>query len=345
MEEYYSIRWVGGVVRMLDQRLLPKEIKYLDFTQVDEVAEAIREMVIRGAPAIGAAAAYGLALAAKNSEAMNVEQFLIELINAADKLRASRPTAANLNWALDRILNRVGRLKTVDEIRGQVIREADQISKEDIEANRSMGKNALALIPDRANIIHHCNTGSLATVGYGTALGAIRAAHEHGKDIHVFVDETRPRLQGAKLTSWELEILGIPYTVIVDGASGFFMRQKKVDLCLVGCDRIASNGDVANKIGTYNLALVAYSHQVPFYVIGPTSTIDMDTTSGDEVPIEERPERELTHVEMCHITPDKVQVANPAFDVTPSKYVSAIVTEKGVINPPYDVNLHKIMSD
>jgi methylthioribose-1-phosphate isomerase len=208
-----------------------------------------------------------------------------------------------------------------------------------------MGTHALPLIPDRANIIHHCNTGALATVGYGTALGVIRSAHEHGKSIHVFVDETRPRLQGSKLTAWELKQLGIPYTVIVDGASGYFMQKKDVDLCLVGCDRIAANGDVANKIGTYNLALVAYTHKIPFFVVGPSSTIDLETPSGEAIPIEERSKDEITRIGGCQIIPDDIEVANPAFDVTPSKYVSAIITEKGIIHPPYLKNLADMMAE
>lgn len=345
MKEYFSIKWVDGTVRMLDQRLLPEEIKYLDFTQADEVAQAIKDMVIRGAPAIGTAAAYGLALAAINSKARNAAKLKEDISFAAKKLRASRPTASNLNWALNRILNQVRGLGQISDIQNQVLVIAHEIYEGDIEANRKMGMNALELIPDKAGIIHHCNTGALATAGYGTALGVIRTAYEHGKKIHVFVDETRPRLQGAKLTAWELEQLGIPYTVIVDGASGYMMRMKKVDLCLVGCDRIALNGDVANKIGTYNLALAANIHKIPFYVVGPTSTIDLQTSSGDEIPIEERPGKELTTIGTCQLIPEQTPVANPAFDVTSSKYITAIITEKGIINPPYSENIAKIMSD
>jgi methylthioribose-1-phosphate isomerase len=345
VEKYFSIKWVDQSVRMLDQRLLPEQIVYLDFSTVEEVAQAIKDMVIRGAPAIGCAAAYGLALAAVNSDTRSVDLLKQEISQAADTLLSSRPTAANLSWSIERIITNINRLESADQIRERVLMEAHIIAKEDIEANRQMGINALSLIPERSNIIHHCNTGALATMGYGTALGAIRTAHEHGKSIHVFVDETRPRLQGARLTAWELGQLGISYTIIVDGASGYFMRTQHIDMCLVGCDRIAANGDVANKIGTYNLALVAYMHQVPFYVVGPTSTIDLDTLSGDEIPIEERAEDEMTHVGGAQITPSGVHVANPAFDITPATYISAIITERGVVHPPYSENLADLMAD
>jgi methylthioribose-1-phosphate isomerase len=345
MDEYFSIKWFDGSVRMLDQRLLPDEIVYLDFIKVEEVAQAIKEMVIRGAPAIGTAAGYGLALATSRSEACDVSMLKQEISDAADILRESRPTAINLAWSIDRISKKIEQIETVDEIRKLVIMEADLIAAEDIEANRQMGIHALPLIPDKSNIIHHCNTGALATTGYGTAQGVIRAAHEHGKNIHVFVDETRPRLQGSKLTVWELKQLGIPYTVIVDGASGYFMLNHRVDLCLVGCDRIAANGDVANKIGTYNLALAAYAHQIPFYVVGPTSTIDMETLSGEEIPIEERPKFEITHLGNSQIISEDTIVANPAFDITPAKYISAIITERGIIFPPYIKNLAEVMAD
>jgi methylthioribose-1-phosphate isomerase len=345
VEKYFSIKWVDQSVRMLDQRLLPEQIVYLDFSTVEEVAQAIKDMVIRGAPAIGCAAAYGLALAAVNSDTRSVDLLKQEISQGADTLLSSRPTAANLSWSIERIITNINRLESADQIRERVLMEAHIIAKEDIEANRQMGINALSLIPERSNIIHHCNTGALATMGYGTALGAIRTAHEHGKSIHVFVDETRPRLQGARLTAWELGQLGISYTIIVDGASGYFMRTQHIDMCLVGCDRIAANGDVANKIGTYNLALVAYMHQVPFYVVGPTSTIDLDTLSGDEIPIEERAEDEMTHVGGAQITPSGVHVANPAFDITPATYISAIITERGVVHPPYSENLADLMAD
>jgi methylthioribose-1-phosphate isomerase len=344
MSTFKTIEWQDGTVRMLDQRLLPHKTQYLKFQQYQEVANAIREMVIRGAPAIGAAAAYGLALAAVHSTTSDYKSWRSELSQAAQILNASRPTAANLKWALDRVLTNLDheRPGTVQAAQELVISEAHRIAKEDVEANQMIGLNALPLIPPRASIIHHCNTGALATVDYGTALGVIRCAHENGHQVHVFVDETRPRLQGARLTTWELEQLGVPYTLIVDGASGYFMRQGQVDLCVVGCDRIAANGDTANKIGTYNLALVANAHHIPFYVAGPTSTIDMSLPSGDHIEIEERQQEELTEINGSPITPDGARAANPAFDITPAKYITAIITERGVAYPPYKESLPKL---
>ncbi len=346
MKSYFTIKWENGVVRMLDQRALPHHTTYLDYTTHIEVAEAIREMVIRGAPAIGAAAAYGLALTARNSQAESVDALRSELNEAAVTLRAARPTAVNLFWAIDRVLGRAAdpELATPQAMREAVLDEANAISDEDVRANRQMGLNALPLVPDNATVIHHCNTGALATVDYGTALGVIRTAHEHGKKIHVLVDETRPRLQGARLTAWELQQLGIPHTVIVDGASGHFMRTRGVDFCVVGCDRVAANGDTANKIGTYNLALVAQAHGVPFYVAGPTSTIDLSVPTGDAINIEERTAREVTNIGDERIVPEGVTVANPAFDVTPAKYITAIITEMGLAYPPYEDSLRELVA-
>lgn len=345
MSAYRSLEWREGVIRLLDQRRLPRETKYLDYTDYREVATAIREMVIRGAPAIGAAAAYGLALAAAHSAATDVKLLRAELAQAADVLRAARPTAVNLFWAIDRVMTRVADpdLKTAGDIRAATLAEADAIAEEDVWVNKQIGLNALPLVPSPATIIHHCNTGGLATVDYGTALGIIRTAHEHGKRVNVLVDETRPRLQGARLTAWELQQLGIPHKVIVDSASGHFMRTQGVDLCVVGCDRVAANGDTANKIGTYNLALAAHAHGVPFYVAAPTSTIDLSIPNGDAIPIEERTPREVDHVGRERITPKGVNVANPAFDVTPAKYITAIITEYGVAYPPYEKSLAEIM--
>jgi methylthioribose-1-phosphate isomerase len=303
-------------------------------------------MVIRGAPAIGIAAAFGLALTAFHSKANQIGKLGNELNDSANILRKSRPTALNLFGAIDRILHVVDQSNEicVDKIKQMVISEAQIIADEDVEMNKKIAANGQQFIPDQANLIHHCNTGGLATGGYGTALGIIRAAHESGKKIHVYVDETRPRMQGARLTSWELKQLDIPHTVIVDGASGYIMQNNKIDACLVGCDRIASNGDVANKIGTYNLALVAYAHGVPFYSVGPTTTVDLSVASGKDIPIEERSEREITHIGKMQITPDDVLVANPAFDVTPAKYISAIITNQGVAFPPYKESLYKLMN-
>jgi methylthioribose-1-phosphate isomerase len=329
------------MVRILDQRLLPHQVVYRDYADEREVAAAIRDMVIRGAPGIGAAGAYGIALAAQRSEAADPEALRDDLRRASTVLTTARPTAANLGWATRRVMRRVldGDVDDVVAIRGAALDEAHQIAREDALVNRRMGANALPLIPDRATIIHHCNTGGLATVEYGTALGIIRAAHEAGKQIHVLVDETRPRLQGARLTAWELRQLGIPHTVIVDGASGHFMRTSRVDCCVVGCDRVAANGDTANKIGTYNLAVVARAHGVPLYVAAPTSSVDLSTSSGDAIPIEERSPREVTHIGDDRITPDGTAVANPAFDVTPAQLVTAFVTEMGIAYPPFGETL------
>jgi methylthioribose-1-phosphate isomerase len=345
MVDYYSVRWVNGVVKMLDQRLLPEKVVYKDFIQCGEIAIAIRQMVIRGAPAIGIAAGFGMALSALYSSATQTRGIIKELNDAADILKKSRPTAVNLFGAIDRILRLVENANQmdVDQVKQMVVSEAQKIADEDVEMNKKIGINGQQFIPDPANLIHHCNTGGLATGGYGTALGVIRAAFENGKKIHVYVDETRPRLQGARLTSWELKQLGIPHTVIVDGASGYFMQNTKIDACLVGCDRIASNGDVANKIGTYNLALVAYAHGVPFYSVGPTTTIDPSIISGKDIPIEARAEREITHIGETQITPDDVCVANPAFDITPAKYITAIITNAGVAYPPYEDSLKKLI--
>ena len=346
MSDYFSIRWIDGVVRMLDQRLLPDEVVYRDFVQCSEVSSAIRNMVIRGAPAIGVAAGFGLALVAFHSEASNASELISELNTAANELRNSRPTAVNLFGAIQRINHIVERADemNVDQFKQMVVAEAQKIADEDVQMNLRIAQNGQQFIPDQANLIHHCNTGALATAGIGTALGIIRVAHESGNKIHVYVDETRPRLQGARLTSWELKQLGIPHTVIVDGASGYFMKKTKIDACLVGCDRIASNGDVANKIGTYNLALVASAHRVPFYSVGPTTTIDLSIASGEDIPIEERSGREITHIGDRQITPDDIRVANPAFDVTPAKYITAIITDRDVAYPPYEKSLQKLMN-
>ncbi len=346
MSEYFSIRWDEGVVRMLDQRLLPQEVVYRDFTRSSEVAAAIQDMVIRGAPAIGVAAAYGLALTAVHSKATHTSELIGELYTAGIELGRSRPTAVNLFVAIQR-MNRIfeqAEEMGLDQLKERIIREAQGIADEDFQMDLRMAHYGQQLIPDRAILIHHCNTGALATAGIGTALGVIRVAHESGKKIHVFVDETRPRLQGAKLTSWELKQLGIPHTVIIDSASGYFMRKMHIDACLVGCDRIASNGDVANKIGTYNLALAASAHGVAFYSIGPMTTIDLSIASGEEITIEERSAHEVTHVGDVQLTPDDVDVANPAFDVTPAKYITAIITDKGVAYPPYKQSLSSLMN-
>jgi methylthioribose-1-phosphate isomerase len=348
MPDYFTIKWIPelNAVRLLDQRRLPHETIYLDYTHYGSLAAAITEMVIRGAPALGAAGGYGLALAAFYSQSASVADLKDELSQAGSVLKAARPTAVNLSWGVDRVLRRAAdtSLSNLAAVRDAILLEAHAIAAEDAEANRQLGLNALPLIPEQATVIHHCNTGTLACVDYGTALGVIRAGHENGKKIHVLVDETRPRLQGARLTAWELTQLGIPHTVIVDGASGHFMRTQKVDFCVVGCDRVAANGDTANKIGTYNLALVAQAHGVPFYVAGPTSTVDLAIPSGDHIPIEERSATEVTNVGLEQITPNGVKVANPAFDVTPAKYITAIITEMGIAYPPFEQSLAALVA-
>jgi methylthioribose-1-phosphate isomerase len=343
---YRSLEWIDGKLRLLDQRQLPHVVVYTDYTNYHAVADAIRTMVIRGAPAIGATAAYGLALVAYHSRAPNVIALHSELATAAEVLRQSRPTAVNLFWAINRVMQHVAAtsFRSVEMLRRAVIAEAHAIAEEDAHMCKQIGLNALPLVPDEALIIHHCNTGALATVDYGTALGVIRTAHEHGKKVHVLVDETRPRLQGARLTAWELKELGIAHRVIADGASGHFMRRENVSFCIVGCDRVAANGDTANKIGTYNLAVVAHENGVPFYVAGPTSTIDLNTPTGDHIAIEERDPDEITHIGGVQITPDRVQVGNPAFDVTPARYITAIITERGVVYPPYEETLQALFA-
>lgn len=345
MDTYHAIAWIDNRLRLLDQRELPHNVIYLDYTNAPAVAVAIREMVVRGAPAIGITAAYGMALAAFHCDAENVADLRVALGEADVVLRAARPTAVNLSGALDRVLARAAdpALKTVAAVRAAVLEEAHAIYEQERQANLAIGQHALPLVPEEAHILHHCNTGPLATGEFGTALRVIIAAHEAGKRVHAFVDETRPRLQGARLTAWELQQLGVPYTLIVDGAAAHIMRTRGVDLCVVGCDRIAANGDTANKIGTYHLALAAHAHGIPFYVVGPTSTVDLSTPTGDDIAIEERPAAEVTCVGTCHIAPEGATAANPAFDITPARYITAIITERGVVRPPYTKTLAQLL--
>lgn len=345
MTEYHAIQWINSALRLIDQRQLPHTFTHIDYHDYREVATAIRVMVVRGAPAIGITAAYGMALAAQQGQTDDVAQLRADIKSAAAVLRQARPTAVNLSWALNRVLKRVSdpALASANAIRAAVLDEAHIINQIEARSNRQIGQNSLPLVPAGAKIIHHCNTGPLATGEYGTALRVIIAAHEAGKNIHAYVDETRPRLQGARLTAWELLQHDVPHTVIVDGAAAHIMRTLGIDLCVVGCDRVAANGDTANKIGTYGLALAAHAHGIPFYVVGPTSTIDMTLAHGDDIPIEARPAQEVTHIRECQITPAGVSVANPAFDVTPAKYITAIITERGVIYPPFKANLAKLL--
>ena len=339
-----TIEMIDGVVKMIDQRKLPRQFEIVECRDHRALAEAIKDMTIRGAPAIGAAAAFGLALAAQESRATTHDALLCDLDAAEKILRATRPTAVNLMWALDRVMaNARATNLDVNGLRDFVVQEAQNIAEEDIAINTAMAKNGAALISDGDSVLTHCNAGPLATVDVGTALGVIIEAHKQGKKIHVFVDETRPRLQGARLTAWELMQNGVPMTLIADNASGYYMRRGKIQKCFVGSDRVAANGDVANKIGTYKAAVVAHENGIPFYAVMPTSTIDMNLANGDLIPIEERDAREVTHIEDVPIAPEGVRVGNPAFDVTPNKYITALVTERGVVYPPFVENLGKIM--
>ena len=330
-----------GSVKMIDQRQLPWEYEIAEFTDFREVARSITEMYVRGAPAIGAAAAFGMALAARQSTAVDRLTLLRDLENASNILNAARPTAVNLAWAVRRCLRVAANeeLESADDVRDAILQEAQRIADEDVEINKRMAYNGAELISDGDTILHHCNTGALATVDWGTALGVIFAAHEQGKKIHVLVDETRPRLQGARLTAWELHQRGIPFDLIADNAAGHFMRTGQANIVLVGSDRTAANGDVANKIGTYKLAVVAKENGIPFYPVVPTSTVDLELDHGDLIPIEERDMDEVVSVFGKSIAPEGITARNPAFDVTPHRYVTGIVTEAGIVYPPFVKNL------
>jgi methylthioribose-1-phosphate isomerase len=343
-----TIEWKGDCVVMIDQRKLPSAEVYVTCKTAPEVARAIKAMVIRGAPAIGVAAAMGIALGMQKSKATGTKQFVTEFQKTCDLMAATRPTAVNLFWAIDRMKRAFAYAAqagcSVAEIKQRLETEALRIHDEDVASCRSMGVYGATLVPDSANILTHCNAGALATAGYGTALGVVRAAVEQGKKVAVLADETRPFLQGARLTAWELVRDGIDTTVITDNMAGTMMRQGHVDLVVVGADRIAANGDVANKVGTYGVAVLAKEHGIPFYVAAPISTVDLNTPDGRQIPIEERNEREVTHVGSARLTPDGARVRNPAFDVTPAKYVTAIVTERGIARPPYEESLAKLVA-
>lgn len=337
----------SNAFQMIDQRLLPGEFQVAVFNEYQEVAQAITDMVVRGAPAIGAAAAFGLALAAHQSKAIDPDTLRNDLVAASKHLKNARPTAVNLTWALNRILRVITSLEgSVDDLRKAVLTEAQAIADEDVAINKRMAEYGAKLIDDGDTIIHHCNTGSLATVDWGTALGVIRMAHEKGKKIHVLVDETRPRLQGARLTAWELNQYEIPFDIISDNAAGFFLQTGQVQKVFFGSDRTAANGDVANKIGTYMLALAAHDNDIPRYAVVPTSTIDLSLKSGVDIPIEERDPSEVLGLTLLgrQVPPDGASARNPAFDITPYRLVSGIVTENGIIYPPYEENIIKIMS-
>ena len=339
-----TIEWKNDRVIMLDQRLLPHREVYRVCRDYHQVAEAIRAMVIRGAPAIGVAAAMGVALGALRAPPKTFDSAFERMLAALGK---TRPTAVNLFWALQRMRDVYSRRRSqgVDAVKRALKEEAQKIYKEDIAANRQLGKHGAALLRNARRIMTHCNAGALATAGYGTALGVVRALKESGRELEVFVNETRPFLQGARLTAWELKKEKIPATLITDNMAGYLMQTGNIDAVVVGCDRVAANGDVANKIGTYTLAVLAQRHGIPFYVAGPTSSIDIECPCGKDIPIEQRDPREVSHIFGKALAPTGIKVFNPAFDVTAQELVSAIITEKGVIHPPYQRNIRNHVGD
>ncbi len=331
-------------MRFIDQTKLPTEETYVTCKTYTQVADVIRNMVVRGAPAIGVAAAMGVALWVKASKAANGGDLKAEFDQICDVMGKTRPTAVNLFWAIRRMREKFEmlRVRPLAQIKQSLIEEAQRMHAEDIAANQAMGRHGATLMPASGGVLTHCNAGALATCGYGTALGVIRAAVEQGKKIHVFADETRPFLQGSRLTAWELMKDGIPTTVISDNMAGAMMKQQKINAIVVGADRIAANGDVANKIGTYSVAVLAKEHGIPFYVAAPLSTVDFETADGSGIPIEQRDAKEVTHIAGRQMVPDGVEVENPAFDVTPAKYVTAIVTERGIARAPYGESLRRL---
>lgn len=334
-----TIEWTPEGVVMIDQTRLPHEEVFVTCRTYGEVADAIRNMVIRGAPAIGVAAAMGVAIGALHSKDLEAEMPLI-----CQKLAQTRPTAVNLFWAIERMKRAYAdvRDQPIQAIRDHLVAEAQRVRTEDIAINQAIGRNGAELVPDGKTVLTHCNAGALATAGFGTALGVIRAAHNSGKIIDVFADETRPFLQGSRLTAWELQRDGIKTTLIADNMAGHFLKSGRIGCVVVGADRIAANGDVANKIGTYGVAVLAKENGVPFYVAAPISTLDLSLSSGDEIPIEERPAKEMTHLQGVHVAPENIKVANPAFDVTPNRYVTAIITERGIARAPYGESLQEL---
>lgn len=344
MKKIRTIEFKGDVLYLIDQRKLPITYEIFECKTYKEVDYAIKEMVVRGAPAIGAAAAYGVTLAVKEFLNDNKEDFFKNMEEALEVLNNSRPTAVNLMWAIKRMRNLIEENKelAVNEIYQKIRAEADNIFNEDIETNKKMGKHGNKIIPEKATILTHCNTGALATAGFGTALGVVREAFYTGKDIFVYADETRPRLQGGRLTAWELRQEEIPSKLIADNAAATLIRDGKIDVILVGADRIALNGDTANKIGTFMLSVVAKAYNVPFFIVAPTTTIDFDIETGEEIEIEERSSEEITHIENIRIAPEGIEVFNPAFDVTPNENITGIITEKGIIKPPYKENISKL---
>jgi methylthioribose-1-phosphate isomerase len=339
-----TLEWTEDGVRFIDQTKLPTQEVYVTSRTYQQVADAIYTMIVRGAPAIGVAAAMGIALGLRDSKAENVSELKRDLDHVSDVIGRTRPTAVNLFWAIQRMKEKFERLRVrpIAQIKQEMVEEAKRMHAEDIAANQAMGRHGATLMPSEGGVLTHCNAGALATAGYGTALGVIRAAVEQGKKIHVFADETRPFLQGARLTAWELMKDGIATTVIADNMAGSMMRQGKIGAIVVGADRIAANGDVANKIGTYTVAVLAKENGIPFYVAAPISTIDLNCSDGSQIPIEQRNAKEVTHVAGMQIVPNGVSVENPAFDVTPSRYVTAIVTERGIARHPYEDSLQAL---
>lgn len=341
-----TVEWHNGVVRMIDQRALPWKLEVVELADYQAVAGAIQDMTVRGAPAIGASAAFGMALASQNSPAQTVAALMDDLQEAAAVLKASRPTAVNLAWGVDRLMALVsgGTFSNPDDMREALLQEAQRVADEDVEINQRMGANGATLIKDGDTVLHHCNTGALATVDYGTALGVVRAAFEQGKRFHVLLDETRPRLQGARLSAWEMEQLGQSYDIIPDTAAGFYMQKGEVKIVLVGADRVAANGDFANKIGTYQVAVLAKENNIPFYSVAPTSTVDLKLASGIEIPIEERSKDEVLTPYGNPLTPPHFKARNPAFDVTPHRYLAGIITENGIARPPFAESLRRVVA-
>ena len=337
-----AIEWLGTRVRILDQTKLPQKEVYLELERYQDVASAITELKIRGAPAIGVAGAYGVALGALKIESKSRDNFLQKLGALTQTIAATRPTARNLFRALERMQKTAESGKDIGQIKKALVNEAIKIHSEEAEATRTLSLLGAELIEDDSTILTHCHTGALATAGYGTALGVIIRAREQGKRLKVFATETRPLLQGARITAWELKKAKVPFTLITDSMAGYFISRGEVDYVIVGADRIAANGDTANKIGTFTLAVLAKEYAVPFFVAAPTTTIDMTLASGDEIPIEERSPEEITHIQGVAIAPEGIEVANPAFDITPHRYITAIITENGIIREPYGVGLRNL---
>ncbi|MCK5051669.1 MAG: S-methyl-5-thioribose-1-phosphate isomerase [Candidatus Cloacimonetes bacterium] len=337
-----SLEFKNNKLYLIDQRALPQKYEKFICRNYKDVEFAIADMVVRGAPAIGVTAAYGVVLAALEFIEFPIKQFLEQMQTACDIINSSRPTAVNLMWAITRMRTLLVESDSPEEILCKLKAEADKIADEDVKTNKKMGQYGNSLIPQKATILTHCNTGALATVEYGTALGVIRAAFENGKDIFVYADETRPRLQGARLTAWELVQEGIPAKLIADNVAATLIRDGKIDLILVGADRIATNGDSANKIGTFMLSVIAKAYDVPFYIVAPTTTIDFEIETGSEIEIEERSSKEVTHIRGVQVAPDNIEVYNPAFDVTPNENITVIITEKGIIYKPFKENILKL---